>query len=272
MKEADVLPALLGRLAASGNSALFSDQELAEWPPSALNQIKAAGLLTHAAPAASVTCPGCEEECAMPVEVATLTSGTLRAFVICDKRDDTGHVTVPLALLEQWQCSLQQLAEVLAKLLQMRRGTDDSNVLRADIGVLKGAQNSAHVLLVLDRTLVLEISGHRLALADVLELGAGGLSIERRALLRCVDKPVASAGDAESAEHRRDRLKARVRAENAKGTKAFLKVVAEEEGISVSRLKQLVKEETELPAPPDAWFNPTVKPQGGVSKKSKTHP
>lgn len=272
MKEADVLPALLDRLAAGGDPALFSEQELAEWPHHALNQVKTAGLLTQTAPAASVTCPGCEEECAMPVEMATLASGTLRPFVVCDKRDDTGRVPVPLAMLEQWQCSLRQIAEVVAKLLNVRRGTDDSNAMRADVGVLKGAQNSAHVVLVLDRTLALEISGHRLVLADVLELGAGGLSIERRALLCCVDKPVASAGDAESAEHRRDRLKARVRAENAKGTKAFLKVVAEEEGISVSRLKQLVKEETEPPAPPDAWFNPTVKPQGGVSKKSKTQP
>lgn len=270
MNEADVLPTLLDRLAAGGDPALFSEQELAAWPHHALKQVKTAGLLTHTAPVASITCPGCEEECAMPVEVATMSSGALRAFVVCDKRDDTGRVPVPLAMLEQWQCSLRQIAEVLAKLLNVRRGTDDSTGLRADVGVLKGAQNSAHVLLMLDRTLALEISGHRLVLADVLELGAEGLSIERRALLRCVDKPVASAGDAESAKHRRDRLKARVRAENAKGTKAFLKVVAEEEGISVSRLKQLVKDEPEPLAPPDAWFKPTVKPQGGVSRKSKT--
>lgn len=267
-----MLPALLDRLVAGGDPALFSEQELAAWPLHALNQIKTAGLLTHSAPAACVICPGCEEECAMPVEMARMASGVLRAFVVCDKRDDTGRVPVPLAMLEQWQCSLRQLAEVLAKLLNVRRSTDDSNAMRSDIGVLKGAQNSAHVVLVLDRTLALEIAGHRLALADVLELGVGGLCIERRALLRCVDKPVAGAGDIESAGHRRDRLKARVRAENAKGTKAFLKVVAEEEGISVSRLNQLVKHEPQPPAPRNAWFSPTLKPQGGVSKKSKTQP
>jgi hypothetical protein len=66
--------------------------------------------------------------------------------------------------------------------------------------------------------------------------------IDRRLLNRCVDHPVAGAGDAESAEQRRERLRARVREEKAKGTRAYVKTVAEEEGISPSRLKQLVAE------------------------------
>lgn len=59
-------------------------------------------------------------------------------------------------------------------------------------------------------------------------------------LNRCVDRPVAGAGDTESAEQRRERLRARVREEKAKGTRAFLKAVADEERITVSRLKQLI--------------------------------
>jgi hypothetical protein len=43
----------------------------------------------------------------------------------------------------------------------------------------------------------------------------------------------------ETAEIRRQRLSARIREEKVKGTRAYLKAVAEAEGISISRLKQL---------------------------------
>jgi hypothetical protein len=73
-------------------------------------------------------------------------------------------------------------------------------------------------------------------------LGGDGdrFAVDRRTLNRLVDQPVAGAGDTESATQRRERIKKRVQAEKAKGTKAFLKAVAEEEGISVTRLKQLL--------------------------------
>ncbi len=71
-------------------------------------------------------------------------------------------------------------------------------------------------------------------------------------MTRLVDQPVAGAGDEESAAQRRERLKKRVQAVKAKGTKAFLKTVAEEEGISSSRLKQLLREE---PEPTKAQFS-----------------
>ncbi|MGQ0443619.1 MAG: hypothetical protein ACT4O2_00450 [Beijerinckiaceae bacterium] len=59
----------------------------------------------------------------------------------------------------------------------------------------------------------------------------------------------------ETPEQRRKRLKARLREEKAKGTRAFLQVVAKEEGISPSRLKQLTSADSAptggqaLPAP-----------------------
>jgi hypothetical protein len=68
-----------------------------------------------------------------------------------------------------------------------------------------------------------------------------------------VDQPVAGAGDVESAAHRRARLKKRVQALKAQSVKAFLQKVAKEEGISVSRLKQLVKEASEPTKPKSGW-------------------
>ncbi len=249
MKEAAVLPALLDRLAAaSGDAACFSAQELADWPTAALERLKAAGLLVAATPAASAICPGCEDECAMPVELATNAAGELRPFVACDKREDTARVPVPLALLEQWQCAPRQLADAIATLLGLRRPMTDNDPARYDLGVMKGAKHSAHVVLTVGNGLLLAIAGHTLPVADVLEFGDKGLAVDRRALLRCVDNPVAAAGDEESADQRRERLLARVREEKAKGTRGFLKKVAAEEGITDGRLKQIIYAKKHEPA------------------------
>lgn len=245
MKSEDALMELLHRVAAAGGAlALFSGRELADWPAAPLGQLKAAGLLFKAPPADTITCPGCEEDCTMPVEVVSQ-SGTARAFMFCDKRDDVGRVTVPVDLLEQWACSPERLANGLAALLGIRRGTDDLAASRWEVGLLKGAKHSAHVVLGIDRDMQLGLAGHAVALADVLDLGEEGLSVDRRALVRCVDNPVAGGGETESAEQRRERLKVRVAQERAKGTRAFLKVVAEEEGFTASRLKQLIYEKPE---------------------------
>lgn len=56
-----------------------------------------------------------------------------------------------------------------------------------------------------------------------------------RYLLRAGDRAVP-----ESPEQRRQRLRARVAEEKAKGNRAFLKSIAEEEGVSVARLKQIL--------------------------------
>ena len=45
---------------------------------------------------------------------------------------------------------------------------------------------------------------------------------------------------AESKPERQERLRARVQEEKAKGNKAFLATVAKEEGVSVTRIKQLL--------------------------------
>ncbi len=83
----------------------------------------------------------------MPVEVATTASGNLRAFVVCDQRDDVARVAVARDLLEQWACSPERVADVLARLLGTRRSDGDAAGGRWDMGVLKGTKHSAHVVL-----------------------------------------------------------------------------------------------------------------------------
>ena len=242
MNPGDVLSTLLDRVAASGGgAAYFSAQELAEWPASTLARMKEIGLLVPSTPAASVVCPGCEEECAMPVEMATAAAaGTLRFFVVCDRRDDTSRVPVPQVQLEQWQCSPRLLADGVAKLVGLRRSLRDDDPRRLDLGVLKGTQAAAHVVLHVDSALTLHIAGHVLPLGDVLAWADRGMTVERRALVRCVDNPVAAAGDKASRQQRIDRLRARRNQLKADGVRSFNKVLAEEEGCSVSLIKNLL--------------------------------
>ena len=267
MNQADVLPAVLDRLtAAAGEVALFSERELAEWPAAALAQIKAEGLLVKGSPANVVVCPGCEDDCAMPVETDTTPGGTLRAFVVCDQRDDVARVAIARDLLEQWTCSPERVADVLAQLLGIRRSGNDATARRWDVGVLKGAKGSSHVVLSIERELRLTIAGHSLPVVDVLELNDKGLSIERRALLRCVDNPVSAAGDEPSAAQRRDRLRKRRNELKSAGKRNFNQLLAAEEGISVSAIKQLLQEKKQ----PETWLGGNLATKRTVQKKPKS--
>lgn len=125
--------------------------------------------------------------------------------------------------------------------MDLRRPSDNSaNSARWEIGLLKGKKHASNVVMFADRDLKLSLAGHSVLLTDLLEMKSAQLTIDRKRLVRFIDAPVAGGGDIESAAQRRKRLTARVRAEKAKGTKAFLQVVAGEEELSVSRLKQLV--------------------------------
>lgn len=253
---------LLARVGSrAGAPILVSEHELSQWPSAAVTAMKAQRLLTKARPARSVICPGCERECVMLVHVLQDTKDTAAAFIVCDKPSDFNRVPIPVSRLEQWQTSGDLIADALAVLLGLTRS--DSRLedpSQRDIGVLKGAKHKGRVELLVDGVLRLSLAGHTVAVGEVLEIDAGGLSLDRVELIRLVDRPIGNADDVETPEQRRARLKARVRQEKAKGTVAFLKVVAEEEGFSVSRLKQLVAEKESQTEPSGAWsglFPPT---------------
>jgi hypothetical protein len=68
---------LLGRVGARlGESVTVSTEELSQWPAAAVSALKSQGLLLKARPAKSVVCPGCEQECSMPVHTVTRANAT----------------------------------------------------------------------------------------------------------------------------------------------------------------------------------------------------
>lgn len=234
---------LLGRVGATqGAAVLVNDDELSLWPGVAVAAMKSQRLLAKARPASSAICPGCERDCVMPVHTP-LDTHPPASFIVCDKRGDINRVAVPIGKLEQWQITGGLIADALARLL----GLSQSATQAADggqwhIGVLKGKKHNSPVALLAGDDLTLSFAGHAVPLVDVLGIEKNTLALDKTALIRLVDNP---EGNGEDPEARRERLKNRVGEEKAKGTKAFLQVVAEEEGLSVSRLKQLVPKKTE---------------------------
>lgn len=245
MMPEDAITELLNRVAAlQGATALINADELAQWRGEAVTAMKTQQLITRARPSSSAVCPGCERECVMPVHVLTDKAREPAAFIVCDKRDDINRVPVPVARLEQWQASGDSIADLLAGLLDLQRPSmGSSSVGRWEIGVFRGAKHASHLVLMAGEKLTLTLAGHSIALTDVLAMDGDTFKVDKRRLTRLVDDPVAGAGDVESAEQRRERIRKRVDELKAKGVKAFLKTVAVEEGLSISRIKQLVQDE-----------------------------
>ena len=250
-----VLIELLERVAAlPGEIVLISAGELNRWPTEAVETMEENNLIRKTRPATSVVCDECEEECIRPVQTIHTPSGEPDVFLVCEKRGDVNRVLVPISRLEQWQTSGTLIAELLSDLLGLRRpASNNTTTDRWEIGMLKGKKHSSHLVLVAGENLALTFAGHSIPITDVLAFENNQISIDKRKITRLVDQPVAGAGDVESATQRRDRLKQRVQEEKAKGTKAFLKIVAEEEGFSTTRLKQLIKDDSKPGKPSIDW-------------------
>ena len=252
MTTKDALIELLDRVAAlNGAPTLINTDELDLWPGEAVAAMKAQKLITKARPASSVVCPGCEEECLMPVHTIAASSGNPALFIVCDKRDDIGRVPVAVALIEQWHTSGDSIADLIADLLgQQRSSMGSSSGDLWEIGVFRGAKHSSHLALLVGNKFTLTLAGYSIALQEVLTIDGETFKIDRRKLSRLVDNPSAGAGDEESSKQRGKRLKKRVREVKDSGERAFLKFVAEEEGFTVSRLKQILNKVSSPPKNP----------------------
>lgn len=255
--------------------AFFPWDEVKDWPAGALDSLKASGLLQPAQPMNAIVCDGCEENCTMPVTVYPAQEGKPgKAFITCDKRDDIGRVQVDFRRMEQWQTTCGLVASALAGLLDISLPTTQA----ADggqwhIGTIKGKKHNGLATLARDGNgLTLALAGHTIPIVDMLTFEKNSLALDKAALIRMVDNP-ASKSETETPEARKARLIARVNQEKVKGTRAFLQVVADEEGISLSRLKQIIygKQQSNSAIPPASpWAGLQVQNKPSSSKKPQT--
>lgn len=265
---------LLARLgAAPGRAVALSTDELQQWPPEAVAALKAHAVLRPGKPGDTAVCPGCERACVMPVQVRTRPDRPAAAFIVCDRRDDIGRVPLAPAHLERWRSDAQTLGDALAALL----GTGACHPVPATpytfrLGSVAGTAGKAAVQLRFDLQggTLLELAGHALDLAAVLAIQGSRLVLDTRHLARCADAPAAGAAlAAESAGQRTARLLARKAVLQQRGVQAFLQVLAEEEGVSMSMVKRILGRAALVEATPLPGWAAPVAPRKGVSPIAK---
>lgn len=192
MTSLDALLELLERVGASrGSAALISEEELSRWPAEAVRGLKAHKLLVKASPAGSVVCPGCEQECTMPVH--TVSAGA--SFVVCDKRDDINRVPVAAELLRQWRCGAEAVGGFVAQSLGLRSESQrKAGAGLWELGLMTGKKRSQMVCLRACEVMTLVAGQNSLPLAELLRFDAEGYSVDGEVVQRMVD--AATTGDA----------------------------------------------------------------------------
>jgi hypothetical protein len=148
------LTELLGRIGArNGESVTVSTEELNQWPAAAVSAMKSHNLLLKARPSHSVVCPGCEQECSMPVHTPPHATAPAASFVVCDKRSDTNRVPVPAARLALWRCDAQAVCGFIAASLGLQQTTvQPSEDGLLPIGIARGNKRT--------QMLCLRVQGH----------------------------------------------------------------------------------------------------------------
>jgi hypothetical protein len=180
---------LLGRVgAANGSALLISTEELDQWPAAAVSALKSQNLLLKARPATSVVCPGCEEECSMPVETRTRANAPATFFVVCDKRSDTNRVAIAAAQLAQWRCDAQAVRGFVTTCLGLRETT--AQPTEADllpIGMASGNKRTQMLCLRAQGLLALVVGASAIPLADVVGFEDGRFTLDGLVIRNMVD-------------------------------------------------------------------------------------
>lgn len=272
---AAALTEVLARVGASADRAVTLEAlELQQWPADAVAALKGQGVLRAAKPGDTAACPGCEQACVMPVLQRVRAGGPAACFIVCDKRDDIGRVPLSAAHLERWRVDGKTLGDALAVLLGSsgcQPVPSDARSLR--LGYVAGRADRAAVHMRLDGQgqVMIEVAGHALDLGLVLSLKGDRLVLDTRHLARCADAPAAGAALlAETPEQRAERLAARRTALQQRGVRAFLQVIAQEEGVSVSMVKKILDRAprpTDRPVP--TWAAPLASGQGAPPAKKR---
>jgi len=232
---------LFARLGAARGEAVFlNDEELNRWPAVEVAAIKSKKLLVKARPASSAICPGCERTCIMAVHNLPTKTENPAPFIVCDKRSDINRVSVDASKIEQWEASGAQIAIFVRQQLRLLEAAPiDDHSHRWQVGILQSDRGGYVVTLAAEGGLTLNLAGHHVALSTLMTFKEGKVSLNERRLTRLANNPTDQA-TRETPEQRCTRLRLRVREEKARGTKAFRRVVADEEGISISRLSQII--------------------------------
>ncbi len=189
MTQDDAFAQLVARVGAcSGGPVLVSDEELTLWPPTAVASMKSQKLLVKARAGKSVVCPGCEEECVMPVQIVKDAAQRTTAFVVCDKRSDINRVVIPAGRLKQWRSDAAMLCAFIARDLGVRAAGEVTAEERLrQIGVVKGAKRSQMLCLRVAGEVSLVVGESALPLSGVVTFRDGKFAVDAEMVRQLVD-------------------------------------------------------------------------------------
>jgi hypothetical protein len=194
MTPIDALFELLGRVGAHpGSAVLVNAKELHQWPSAAVKAMKSQKLILKARPARSATCPGCEQNCVMPVDNLPEKEGASSSFIVCDKRSDTNRVPVSPERLIQWQCSVDSVSEFVATILDLRspsRRTDNAG--RREIGMFFGNKRGQMLCLEANGIVTLVAGNDKIPMAELMEFREGKYFLNDAMIRQMVDASTTS--------------------------------------------------------------------------------
>lgn len=163
------------------------------WPKGAVSVFESAAWIRRTAEASTVECPGCEENCFMPVHVVRANEEAGHAYVACDRRDDVGRVQIAVAQLQQWQITESHIANWVSAKLGLngkaQRGKNGGSLI---LGNLRGKKQVGVLELDTNTALRLKVGEHSLPLSEAVNFKGGEVTIDRAAILEIVDLPAAS--------------------------------------------------------------------------------
>ena len=183
----DAVRELLQCLGTDGNSTIPWEQ-VHRWPKSTINTFQDAGWLVPSDLAETVECPGCEENCPMPVEMFPGDVGqAIRAFVACEDRN-FGRVKIPQARLQQWQLTQGQLARWIADTLSLQfsgKRLNEGKLL--ELGLFSGEKRTQMLCLHTVGELGLVAGSNRIPLVGAIQWIDGVLSLDVGLIQQLVD-------------------------------------------------------------------------------------
>jgi len=193
MTTLDAILELLARMGATSGAAIFvSEEELSHWPAAAVKAMKSQKLLMKTRPAASVVCPGCEQECVMPVHSPPAGPCGAASFIVCDKRSDINRVVVAAERLAQWRCDMDALCGFIAQSLGLRRRDQPSDSAERccelwKIGIATGDKRKQMLCLKVDGELALVAGNSAVALSESIDYRNGKYLLDQAVIRHLVD-------------------------------------------------------------------------------------
>ena len=232
---------VLNRLAYAGDGEAFlSFDDVNLFDATALENLQKLGVLKPVADARVAICDGCDVGCAMNVEFfRDSTHPKIKALIVCDKDKDIGVVAVPLERLKRWQVSERLIAEMVRDLLGNTQSVAKDNALWR-LGMVDGGQHKAQVSLKFDRDALVLASGHSVLLMELLSFNKNVLKIDLKKIKKMVNEPTGFSDDVESTKARNARMLKRRNELKSQGVRAFNKIIAIEENVSASTVKNAI--------------------------------